>query len=493
MWYFCSLLKIHFTPLYSGGAGGPKNGTSGGGGCFLKYTGGKQYAVIDNEQSGAVIITLIGLPNEEPIPMTWYLVLSFICGIGLAAICGCLLAWVARCMDFLIPTDQIEQQRANQRLQQAAYEAAIRKIQYEQMLREAKAEQTRINEMNELTEKSQTQMSDDYYTEEENTVIEAYETIGDLSKKVKKSGRSDREPTYDTQLSMDSRKASEIRAAGRNFSRSPAASRGSEDDDDESLGDIYDRRTNKRAPSVLSSIASFIYGTGKRVHAQKSMIDEKNGIINLKKGEKSENFENGKHSKLGKGKNTGKGKIKADSKSRWVKPAKVNGRNKSKIASMWAIPEDPNRPRGLSLAESTSIPSIKDLIDSKFNYKEYALDGSDSDLSHVTMTPKVKKQAKKWNKAENSRKNKFGDGLSYFPGQNGGQHDSHNEKARTYTKNGKNVVKATEHRAGTPDSVKNLRTAVSQGQQPSFLQRMNIFKGASTMYRVVFLICRIQG
>merc|ERR1711972_619369 len=122
---------------YSGGAGGPKNGTSGGGGCFLKYTGGKQYAVIDNEKSGAVIITLIGLPNEEPIPMTWYLVLSFICGIGLAAICGCLLAWVAKCMDFLIPTHQLEFQRTQQRLQQAAYEAAIRKIQYEQMLREA--------------------------------------------------------------------------------------------------------------------------------------------------------------------------------------------------------------------------------------------------------------------------------------------------------------------------------------------------------------------
>ena len=159
---------------YSGGAGGPRNGTSGGGGCFLKYTGGKQYAVIDNNQEGSVIITLIGLPNEEPIPMTWYLVLSFICGIGLAAICGCLLAWVARCMDFLIPTDQIEQKRAAQQLQKAAYEAAIRKIQYEQMLREAQAEQNKRMEMQAGGNGDTTHVSDTYYEQFENMLNQTY-------------------------------------------------------------------------------------------------------------------------------------------------------------------------------------------------------------------------------------------------------------------------------------------------------------------------------
>ena len=119
---------------YSGGAGGPENGYSGGGGCFLKYTGGKQLAALDNEDEGYVIISLIGLPKEDPVPMELYLTLSFILGMGVAAWCGCLMAWISKCMDWVIGEDEelIQRQKRrelmvrNKQLQQEAeFDAAI--------------------------------------------------------------------------------------------------------------------------------------------------------------------------------------------------------------------------------------------------------------------------------------------------------------------------------------------------------------------------------
>ena len=41
----------------------------------------------------------IGLPKEDPVPMELYLTLSFILGMGVAAWCGCLMAWISKCMD----------------------------------------------------------------------------------------------------------------------------------------------------------------------------------------------------------------------------------------------------------------------------------------------------------------------------------------------------------------------------------------------------------
>ena len=77
-------------------------GYSGGGGCFLKYTGGRQLAALDNYDEGYVKIALIGLPKEDPVPMELYLSLSFILGMGVAAWCGCLMAWISKCMDWII-------------------------------------------------------------------------------------------------------------------------------------------------------------------------------------------------------------------------------------------------------------------------------------------------------------------------------------------------------------------------------------------------------
>lgn len=119
---------------YSGGAGGPSKGYSGGGGCFLKYTGGRQLAALDNEGEGFVKVALIGLPKEDPIPMKLYLTLSFILGMGVAAWCGCLMAWISKCMDWIIGEDEQLAQRqrlreqiikSKQAQQEADYEAAI--------------------------------------------------------------------------------------------------------------------------------------------------------------------------------------------------------------------------------------------------------------------------------------------------------------------------------------------------------------------------------
>ena len=119
---------------YSGGGGGAENSYSGGGGCFLKYTGGRQLAALDNEDEGFVIISLIGLPKEDPKPMPTYLTLSFILGGGVAAWCGCLMQWISKCMDWVLGEDQelIARQRRREQLirnkqmqQEADYEAAI--------------------------------------------------------------------------------------------------------------------------------------------------------------------------------------------------------------------------------------------------------------------------------------------------------------------------------------------------------------------------------
>ena len=90
----------------SGGGGGAENSYSGGGGCFLKYTGGRQLAALDNSDEGYVIISLIGLPKEDPKPMKLYLSLSFILGIGVATWCGCLMQWISKCMDWVLGEDQ---------------------------------------------------------------------------------------------------------------------------------------------------------------------------------------------------------------------------------------------------------------------------------------------------------------------------------------------------------------------------------------------------
>ena len=99
-----SRTKIQFH--YSGGGGGAENSYSGGGGCFLKYTGGRQLAALDNSDEGYVIISLIGLPKEDPKPMKLYLSLSFILGIGVATWCGCLMQWISKCMDWVLGEDQ---------------------------------------------------------------------------------------------------------------------------------------------------------------------------------------------------------------------------------------------------------------------------------------------------------------------------------------------------------------------------------------------------
>lgn len=67
---------------YTGGGGGPENGYSGGGGSFIQFTGGKEYGEVVNTGHGKATITLIGLPNTTPIPLTLYLVSGFLVGIG---------------------------------------------------------------------------------------------------------------------------------------------------------------------------------------------------------------------------------------------------------------------------------------------------------------------------------------------------------------------------------------------------------------------------
>jgi hypothetical protein len=77
---------------------------------------------------------LIGLPKEDPVPMELYLTLSFILGMGVAAWCGCLMAWISKCMDWVIGEDEelVERQKRremmirNKQLHQAAeFDAAI--------------------------------------------------------------------------------------------------------------------------------------------------------------------------------------------------------------------------------------------------------------------------------------------------------------------------------------------------------------------------------
>lgn len=447
---------------YSGGAGGPKNGTSGGGGCFLKYTGGMQLATVDNSDRGQVVITLIGLPNEEPIPMTWYLVLSFICGIGLAALCGCLLAWVARCMDFLIPTEEIEQKRQRLILQQAAVDAAKRKIQYEATLKEAQAAALRKKAEQDALDAMRRQRENDenpYYTEQTpNRPDEEYEALSELNRRRRHRAQIESEyyvdQSYHTNLSVDSQEASDIRALGKNFDRSPAASRAS--DMDQNLIDYYQQKSAKRAPSVLSSIGSFIYGTGKRVNRA-------NGRLSTDPTKKSESKSLSKVARW-----TEKPKSKQRSVIQWIKPAK---RPKP---GLWTKPADLNAPRrALSSIRSTSIPSIKDLLDKNFRVREFVMD-SDSDISR-----KIEQFDHTHLPVYNFKRDETTQGKYQESPTKSGKKFAIPSEITSYNPN--NVVKATVHKAGTPDSIKRLRLQVATGQKVGFAEKLNMFKHSNIM------------
>ena len=461
---------------YSGGAGGPKNGTSGGGGCFLKYTGGTQLATIDNAEKGQVIITLIGLPNEEPIPMTWYLVLSFICGIGLAALCGCLLAWVARCMDFLIPTEEIEEKRQRLILQQAAVDAAKRKIQYEATLKEAQQMALRKKAEQEQLDRARREREDGenpYYTENTNHGEEEYEALSEVNRRKRARAREAglvhidgmhpdetyvMDQSYHTNLSVNSQEASDIRALGKNFDRSPAPS-------EEPLSSLvdgevvnyYQQKPPKRAPSMLSSIGSFIYGTGKRVRAQtekSSMRYSENGAVKL-------------NSVAGKWRE--KPKEKKRSAIKWVKPVAKPKPGK------WTKPEDLNAPRrALSSIPSTSIPSIRDLIDHNFRVREFGLGGEDN-------------HAYGYDREETIQQ------FNHIPGYNKSMHKGHHTtpgkgKPKKFAipseithYNPNEVVKATVPKEGTPDSIKALRQQVRTGERVTFGQKLQMFAQSNIM------------
>ncbi|XP_078488389.1 uncharacterized protein LOC100184156 isoform X1 [Ciona intestinalis] len=84
---------------YSGGGGGSPGGYSGGAGSYIKFTGGEQQAELTNDQPGFVVISVVGLPSTSPIPVTLYLVISFVVGICMTLICGGGLFGVAKCTD----------------------------------------------------------------------------------------------------------------------------------------------------------------------------------------------------------------------------------------------------------------------------------------------------------------------------------------------------------------------------------------------------------
>jgi hypothetical protein len=122
---------------YSGGAGGPTGGYSGGGGCFLKFTGGRQHAALDNYEDGFVIISLIGLKNDPPIPINLYMGLSGILGVGVAAWCTCLMTWISKCLDWIIGEDkELVQMKAN-RATQLRQKQLRQQAEYEQALQDA--------------------------------------------------------------------------------------------------------------------------------------------------------------------------------------------------------------------------------------------------------------------------------------------------------------------------------------------------------------------
>ena len=429
---------------FSGGSGGGINGTSGGGGCFLRYTGGRQFASIDNNKTGQVIVTMIGIGIEEPYPMTWYLIFAFSAGIGLTAVCGCCLSWISRMMDYLLPTDTILREKLKEQRMQAAYEAAFRKIEYDQLMKQAESarlvrdrDKSRI-ENEKLRDETSNQDETSYLTKT-GYYTSGYDSetdSGTIRKREQTSASSINSFLYGAGKRMNDRSedlstiGSMLYARGRRYQRDQVIER--------------KRKSKKISGSKISGNSSSKY----RNRSSKNY----SGIRSEKKFRN--NFSRIDEEST---KSSGKSLTIEKNKIVWLRPGEREISEQIDVPGKWKMPSSFKNP-----TNRTFTKSFEKLIDhSSKNSSETSNYLAENSESHSgSQSP-----------SEITVVNTFATNERW----------SHLNMKRTFSR-AKSVVRPIRKRSGTPDSIRALKARIKNGGHEGFGNRLKLMKVMSQLH-----------